>query len=772
MRRELGARVTIAQRALLSRGVLTYVPSLSVGVYDVLFSYWRLPLSVRHAVAQELPVVHVSSSSIGAIDWDRFLRSMERNHLQGIANPMETTWALALHAETVVTRHAALWRHDERVVTHGEHLEALAAVLQDARGEFYMAFVVLITVLERALYDVYHVHHDLKTEKKKKNMILRDLLASTTLARVLPSGFLRLLQTLFLPSGLNLRNLVWHGFMVPAEFPKCFSSLTLVLIMALAPYLKAPSDDGAEAMNEEDKALFTIESFNNRFVFQNGGVLRDHVVGASEWIEKLLQGDSDLTSPFIPRGRERLVRKALTALIHDGDELWFLFALLPVLEHAVRIQFLASNQVKWGISSEYGTAQLDAYYSTLDGFGQRDKHQVLLHPQVMLADMPMAEGGEAPPALNQLYTTFPPAALAVCLDLFMMSTGPNLRAKLCHGEADLAGLLLQSNPKKPISVAGQLVLLAWHSLCAAREGRSESRLPTALPRDILVSAFHHEYTSSFHPFHQLRRALASTYARSKGFAALRAHWTTFRVEKKNGVEDMTWIEFPNERVVDVADDGGVRSVFGLFEKASRIHEFQGYLELANGAFSWNSMASSSLSHNSAGAQVLGDLRTSTTTEDTNLLALSDDDGLSVAACMLEIINSARRSLESFETRFRQLQLMIAAGAARTNHRRSFVTSVFFLPVFERVQLLALTLVEHQLVHLVARAKSFSHEPSSQSSYCPQSRAFEALQRKLLQFITAFEGCTGASEAASQKSGEKTLQLALQFLDSKAMESLR
>ncbi|KAF1792881.1 hypothetical protein GQ600_14829 [Phytophthora cactorum] len=67
------------------------------------------------------------------------------------------------------------------------------------------------------------------------------------------------------------------------------------------------------------------------------------------------------------------------ALAERGDEFWFLFAVFPVLEHALRLEFLRVNENRAGVSSAYGFAQIDAYYSTLDGFGQKDKHQVLLH---------------------------------------------------------------------------------------------------------------------------------------------------------------------------------------------------------------------------------------------------------------------------------------------------------------------------------------------------------------------------------------------------------
>lgn len=157
----------------------------------------------------------------------------------------------------------------------------------------------------------------------------------------------------------------------------------------------------------------------------------------------------------------------------------------------------------------------------------------------------------------------------------------------------------------------------------------------------------------------------------------------------------------------------------------------------------------------------------------SLLALSDPDGLSVASCMMEVIACCQRSLQTFRERIEQLQQLVTQGKARTNHRRSLLTSIFFLPVFERMQLVSLSIVEHQLLHLhdVATVTSTSADSAATKApaLCPRATQIEQLQRKLLQCITSFEGCTGSTEA-SQKSGEQAVERALQFLNSKAMKA--
>lgn len=873
----ISSAIKNARQTIIEHDVLRYKPSLSAAVHDVLFSYWRLPLAVHEQLSQRLPAPSVLYEAAGAaiatrvsIDWDQVTACIQHLSEEGAddvadANTMEVTWAFALHAEALVTTlsESPATRLILPGITHGDQVNKLLCLMRDDNGEFYMAFLILTTILERALYDLYHRHEqsivvddsrerapsalpatkklkgDSKTsstapaaaqkflKRKKKNMILRDLLHSETLARVLPEGLLRLLKVLFLPSGLNLRNLVWHGFLVPAEFPKCFSCLLVVLLLALPQVaVKAPDDHDPV---EVDEPLFNVNSYNDRFVL-NDAELCDQLYQlfgdkADRSQLKELLATAGHGSEFIPRGRRNLVKKAFRALSETQDELWFLFALLPVLEHAIRIKFITTNQAKFGLSSEYGTAQIDAYYSTLDGFGQRDKHQVLLHSNVVLSS------GDDGFHLNELYMTLPSAALAVCLDLFMMASGPNLRAKLCHGEADLSTLNNNTNKlvdSRPLSTASQLLLLTWLLLCR-NEDPAEALKPES--SSLVVQAFERSYSSSFHPFYQLQRALTSTFTVGKHFSELRSRWTRFRLDpvETTGSEAVVWVDFASTSVSTAVDDGVTK--FGVLEKAARIHEFHGLLHIASSLYSWNAEAvsvpppsksqakgfpalleqlyvklSTALaklnqhfqgSHDKASnrSAFLGLVATADGKQqrvghifdseialhratEAHLLALSDEDGLSVAACMMEIVASSQRSFMSFQSRFIELQQLIADGKARTNHRRSFLNSVFFLPVFEIVQALSLSLVEHQVMHLASLAanqrqstETLRTEPALR--ICHHARQFELLQRKLLQFVTAFEGCAGTNDggAAVQKSGEKALLLALQFLESKVMKAV-
>lgn len=807
--------------------------SLSPRVRDALFAFWRLPLALRHATARALPDITLDASAgTATVDWARLA-----DCFNGSGSPTETAWAFALQAEAAVDRtllNADSEANAVRVATtHGEHVKRLLPLLHTENGEFYMAFVVLITVLERALYDLYHDRvndsggsgdseptRTTRTRKKKKNLILRDLLQSEAIAQALPDGLVRLLHVLFLPTGLNWRNLVWHGFVVPAEVPRCVGCLVVVLVLALPPRSRHMDGEDGEATASE--SLFHVRSYDHRLLFQRQTTTTaDNASSSSAYLSDLVDASEAISSssPFVPPGRRPLVTKAFRALSERQDELWFLFALLPVLEHAIRVAFVSTNRTKWGVSSAYGAAQVDAYYSTLDGFGQREKHQVLLHPHVVV------EGGATGTTrLNQLYTTLPSAALAVALDLFMMASGPNLRAKLCHGEADLS-TLLRSRPTGEhdgIAVATELVALAWLSICRASSGRRVAAANGSV--EAAVEAFETHYVSSFHPFYQLERATEAAFATATELTALRQRYTHMELSPVDTVassEPLVLVVFEYTR-----DSSGTR--VGVVEKESRLRDFYRLLQ-TDGLFTWRDSRGDTTvpteppplpsrgsfpdllerlhvtlrdvfaalerhhtTHHSterrgAFLTLIGTTAAEVTPSDSSvpvgldsrsslLLALSDDDGLSVAGCMLETVASAERASRRFQTRLIELHELVATGRARTNHRRSFLHMVLFLPVFEAVLTVCLSLVEHQLAHFRLLALDSADSRSSLGgSQCPQAERIGLLQRKLLLFVTAFEGCAGSSngggDTTNGKSVEKALQLALQFFGSKALGSV-
>ncbi|XP_012880037.1 PREDICTED: endoplasmic reticulum membrane-associated RNA degradation protein isoform X3 [Dipodomys ordii] len=96
-----------------------------------------------------------------------------------------------------------------------------------------LSVMKLASCLERALGDVFLLIG------KKCPFLLRDLLASEELAQVFGHSVMDVLKVFIgSPHGLNLRNILWHGFASPQEIPPKYCSMLLLLIAGLGQLLK------------------------------------------------------------------------------------------------------------------------------------------------------------------------------------------------------------------------------------------------------------------------------------------------------------------------------------------------------------------------------------------------------------------------------------------------------------------------------------------------------------------------------------------------------
>ncbi|XP_029424343.1 endoplasmic reticulum membrane-associated RNA degradation protein isoform X7 [Nannospalax galili] len=97
-----------------------------------------------------------------------------------------------------------------------------------------LGMMKLASCLERALGDVFLLIG------KECPFLLRDLLASAELAQVFGRPVMDVLK-IFIgsPCGLNLRNVLWHGFASPQDIPPKYCSSMLVLTAGLGQLLKS-----------------------------------------------------------------------------------------------------------------------------------------------------------------------------------------------------------------------------------------------------------------------------------------------------------------------------------------------------------------------------------------------------------------------------------------------------------------------------------------------------------------------------------------------------
>ncbi|XP_016832532.1 endoplasmic reticulum membrane-associated RNA degradation protein isoform X7 [Cricetulus griseus] len=97
-----------------------------------------------------------------------------------------------------------------------------------------LSVMKLASCLERALGDVFLLIG------KECSFLLRDLLASAELSQVFGHAVMDVLKVFIgSPCGLNLRNVLWHGFASPQDIPPKYCSTMLLLTAGLGQLLKS-----------------------------------------------------------------------------------------------------------------------------------------------------------------------------------------------------------------------------------------------------------------------------------------------------------------------------------------------------------------------------------------------------------------------------------------------------------------------------------------------------------------------------------------------------
>nr|XP_005304023.1 endoplasmic reticulum membrane-associated RNA degradation protein isoform X9 [Chrysemys picta bellii] len=112
-------------------------------------------------------------------------------------------------------------------------LEVFAALDSMEATAIALSLMKLTSCLERALGDVFLLIG------KDCPFLLRDLLASQELAAVFGQSVMNVLRVFIgSPYGLNLRNILWHGFASPQEIPAKYADCVILLLPQLETGLR------------------------------------------------------------------------------------------------------------------------------------------------------------------------------------------------------------------------------------------------------------------------------------------------------------------------------------------------------------------------------------------------------------------------------------------------------------------------------------------------------------------------------------------------------
>lgn len=263
------------------------------------------------------------------------------------------------------------------------------------------------------------------------------------------SHTVQVLQALLSPLGLNLRNLVWHGFV--ASLPRPWLALILVLIVMLEreyPVATAPSlllDDTAAATtdvdtNNNNNATSTTKLPNLR---QSNPAFGPLLERGDELLAQQGKHIATIDTSWVVDGKTNA-----DTISHPSHQDWWNLAtqwmetrqyplctcilVTCLIEHALRQLWCKVNDQDIDRMAKPGS-----YYVTLDGHGQRYQHDVLLHPYIRGVEKEDESENSVlsvPSKRNVLIKHLGGPTMALLADLYCSPCGgPNLRAGLAHG---------------------------------------------------------------------------------------------------------------------------------------------------------------------------------------------------------------------------------------------------------------------------------------------------------------------------------------------------
>ncbi|XP_059885597.1 endoplasmic reticulum membrane-associated RNA degradation protein isoform X4 [Delphinus delphis] len=272
-----------------------------------------------------------------------------------------------------------------------------------------LSLMKLTSCLERALGDVYLLI------RKECPFLLRDLIASEELSQVFGQSVMDVLKVFVgSPRGLNLRNVLWHGFAAPQEIPPKYCSMMILLTAGLGQLLKGYLQQTKFTLAH--RPFITLTSLEDLIVFP------DVTYEVLSVLEEVMKKSTFILKIMLPYWEVAL----LNFKSHRFADCAIL--LLVQLETGLRKVFATVNKCPKRLL----TAESTALYTTFDEI--LAKH--------------LNDG-----KINQLPLFLGEPAMEFLWDFLNHQEGPRLRDRLSHGEISL--------PEFPKEAANQLLAFSF-----------------------------------------------------------------------------------------------------------------------------------------------------------------------------------------------------------------------------------------------------------------------------------------------------------------------
>lgn len=350
--------------------------------------------------------------------------------------------------------------------------------------------------------------------RRKPPPLVRDLLQTSHLKEFLGADPAFLMRVLIgSPRALNLRNLLWHGFVASHELHPGYYWLLLWLSLDVF-------ERGFDLMSAmtprplKDLSLIGPEAYD--FGMGPSSILAED--GKDENMKNRIFGDISAvlnTSEFILPFRADTLLRALEYFFRgDSDAYNYYFCLvllLPALEHCLRAIWVSSNE----LPSPLLCADSFRYYTVLDMFletrvvlEEMSVEALSAHSSETVASdilpkfgsntehpgAPKSDNASNTP--NRLIEIFGDRVLTALNDTFLYPAGPRPRDRISHGDVD---------PTTVTRCAAARCLEMTVYLALRHRGPSE--VPSTLKPCI---EYYDNFKSCWHPQSLLQRQLAST----------------------------------------------------------------------------------------------------------------------------------------------------------------------------------------------------------------------------------------------------------------------
>ncbi|CAN7995413.1 unnamed protein product [Ixodes hexagonus] len=342
-----------------------------------------------------------------------------------------------------------VWTGEEKVFE-----ECLHCLQSPDECSAVLSVLQITAVLEHCLGDV------LFSRQVPVPFLLKDILTQPELSAIFGTDLMLVLQVIMgSPRSVNLRNVVWHGFVTPQEVDSRFAFFLICVAMSLGERL---AESGAWHVGVVRRRRFSFTDMEP--------LLRDFQgVGFDEQAFLMLLEASPLVLP----GRMPFWHTCVR-LYNESRYDKSLILALPQVECILRVLFTVANNCPQRLL----TAEMSTLYTTLDE---------------VLAEF--IDNGSR----NALRKALGDSHFEIYLDLFAYLEGPRLRDRISHGEADLSTV----HESLLLHLFGTVAATCAISICENHELQRTLSLQdnAAEPfRSIAVS-----YCSQFHPIQLLKK---------------------------------------------------------------------------------------------------------------------------------------------------------------------------------------------------------------------------------------------------------------------------